>query len=384
MSSYYPSFNYMGQNSLKDKNLMVVHFESGDSGEVDTFLGMEQVYTDNPYGTKRLTYGAKYNNVAVIRISVMKINGTDFTVAEVRDFLKWTTGARKNSYLDLVDGDEVKASFLGHITAVYQQKLDARTVGFVIEHTSVSPYAYSPLQSIVCPFGQAMTATNGTLAYTNNQPLNVTQDGILTNGAGAMFDITSDGTIFVDDSVQLQINNLTDDLYSYVELETVFTNTNSNEVTIQNLTLGETTKITGVAQGEVVTLASGQFIISDKPNKVFGNAFNFVWPKLIPGINDMLVSGSGEGVVEFTYRYPIKIGDCAIDIYVPGNGFDCGTCPDSAYHVSWDDIINTPTTTGGYGITNVYTKNEVDDKFSNVDATVNESELNKMLAETLK
>ena len=385
MSSYYPSFNYMGQNSLKDKNLMVIHFESGDSGEMDTFLGMEPIYTDHPYGTRRLTYGAKYNNVAVIRISVMKTNGTDFSLAEVRDFLRWTTGARQNSYLDLVDGDDVKASFLGHITAVYQQKMDARTVGFTIEHTSVSPYAYSPQQFTTCSFGQNMTIdNNGILTQSNNQSLSVTQDGVLTNGSNAMFSVTNDGVVYIDQSVQLQINNLTDDLYSYVELETVFTNTNSTEVTIQNLTLEETTKITGISDGEIIKLIPEQFIISDKPDKIFGNNFNFVWPRLAPGINDMLISGSGEGVVTFTYRYPIKIGDCAIDIYVPGNGVDCGVCPDSVYYVSWDDIINTPSTSDGYGITDVYTKNEVDNKFSNINATVNESELNKMLEETLK
>ena len=76
MSSYYQSFSYTAPNgkrynSYKDKNLIVVHFESGDEGEVETFLEMEPVYTDNAYGTRRLDYGAKYNNVAVIRISVM-------------------------------------------------------------------------------------------------------------------------------------------------------------------------------------------------------------------------------------------------------------------------------------------------------------------------
>ena len=100
MSSYYPSFSYKGFNSLKDKNLMVSAFDA-DQGEADTYLSMDCIYTDKYDGTRRLDYGAKFNSVAVIKISVIKANKRDFTVSEVRDFLKWTTGSRLNSYLDL-------------------------------------------------------------------------------------------------------------------------------------------------------------------------------------------------------------------------------------------------------------------------------------------
>ena len=71
MSSYYPSFSYKGFNSLNDKNLMVVAFDP-DQGETDTFMGMEPIYTDKYDGSRRLDYGAKFNSVAVIKISVIK------------------------------------------------------------------------------------------------------------------------------------------------------------------------------------------------------------------------------------------------------------------------------------------------------------------------
>jgi len=70
MSSYYPSFSYLGINS-RDKGLVVSHFDA-DQGESDTFLGMEPVYTESADGSRRLDYGAKYNNVAVFRITVSK------------------------------------------------------------------------------------------------------------------------------------------------------------------------------------------------------------------------------------------------------------------------------------------------------------------------
>ena len=101
MSSYYPGFNYLGVNS-REKNLVVAHFDS-DSGQIDTYLGMEPIYTESADGTSRIDYGAKYNNVATIKLSVIKQDGGDFSVADVRDCLKWLTGARKNSALDLTE-----------------------------------------------------------------------------------------------------------------------------------------------------------------------------------------------------------------------------------------------------------------------------------------
>jgi len=401
MSSYYPSFSYTAPNgkkynSYKDKNLIVVHFESGDDGEMDTFLGMDPVYTDNAYGTRRIDYGAKYNNVVVIRISVMKANGKDFTVSEVRDFLRWTTGSRAISYLDLMDGEIVKASFLGRITAVYQQKLDARTIGFVIEHTSVSPYAYSPIKYTSCSFGQELAVDDDGILFKSGQSLAVDSAGILSNGLSAMFDITDDGTVYIDNSVGITIHNDTDDLSDYVYVDTTFTNINSDYLIIKNQTLYEEsdeqdglTEITGMHKNEVITLGSGQFIASSG-GRTFGNNFNFIWPKLLPGENYFVISGTGEGTVTFAYRYPIKIGDCAIDIDVSGGGLCCGDYSDepssggTSGPVTWDDILGKPTTRDGYNLQDVYTISEVNSKFNSVNMSIDEEELNEMLEDVLE
>jgi hypothetical protein len=399
MSSYYPSFKYMGLDSFKDKNLIVVHFESGDDGEVSTFLNMEPVYTENAYGTRRLDYGAKYTDVAIIRISVIKADGTDFTVAEVRDFLKWTTGARQNSYLDLVDGEVVKASFLGRITAVYQQKLDARTIGFVIEHTSVSPWAYSPQQFISCSFGSTLKIDADGVVGKDGQFLEIDENGVVSNTSGSGLSIEWDGIVYLENSFDLQIDNPSDDLYSYVYLDTTFTNRNGKQLCITNLTLDEETTIMGVRGGEIIKLHSGQFITSQliasgSPPRIFGDDFNFVWPRLAAGRNEILVAGTGEGVVEFTYRYPIKIGDCAIDIGVSGASCNCGGSGNggtssggsdvNSGYVSWDNIIGRPTTIRGYGITDTYTMAEINNKISNIETSVDGEELKKMLNKTLK
>jgi hypothetical protein len=406
MSSYYPSFSYTAPNgkkynSYKDKHLIVVHFESGDDGEMDTFLGMEPIYTDNAYGTRRLDYGAKYKDVAVIRISVMKADGTDFTVAEVRDFLRWTTGSRNISYLDLSDivqtnsGQEevVAASFLGRITAVYQQKLDARTIGFVIEHTSVSPYAYSQIIHISKPFAQVLQTVDDGVLVQEGLDLTVDDNFYVSDSNGDRFDVMDDGVVYVDNSIRLTINNDTDDLSSYVYLDTIFTNQTSDHLIIKNQTIYEEsdghdgiTELTGMYK-EVITLSSGQFIMSSK-GRSLGNSFNFVWPKLMPGENNIIISGSGEGQIEFTYRYPIKIGDCAMDVDTFGStlcgcgGSSSGGSTDGV--VTWGDIIGKPSTIKGYGITDAYTIPEVDSKISDLDVSVDKDELDAMLEDVLE
>ena len=393
MSSYYPSFNYMGLNSLTDKKLIVTHFDA-DNGQHDTFLSMDCIYTDNVHGTRRRDYGAKYNSVAVINITVIKANGKDFTVSEVRDFLRWTTGARHNSYLDLVDDGKIKFSFLGRVTNAYQQKLDSRTIGLAIEFTSVSPWAYSPEQFASCAFGQSLIIEDGILIKTG-QNLSTDESGVLGNGVGGVFNITEDGVVYIDNSVTLLIDNKTDDLYSFVNLETKFTNVDSDHLIIKNETLYEEsdgveglTDITGMVKGEVITLTSEQFILSDAPEKIFGDKFNFIWPKLLPGENKIVISGTGKGFVEFVYRYPVKIGDCAIDIDVSAADLNCGDYDGDTPgvivgSVSWNDITDKPTTRSGYKLTDVYTMAEVDNKLGDVNMSIDEAELNNMLDNVL-
>lgn len=384
MSSYYPSFNYKGLNSLKDKNLIVVAFDA-DNGEMDTFLGMDPIYTEKYDGSRRYDYGAKFNSVATIKISVIKANRNDFTVSEVRDFLRWTTGVRQNSYLDLLIEGTIRFSFFGRVTNAYQQKLDARTIGLSIEFTSTSPWAYSPLQTYTCPFNQKLSVDGNVLIGEDGaSSFKIDNNGVLYSDN--TLTMLSDGTTYIDNSSALSINNETDDLYTPIYLNTVFINNNSDYISIKNQTTGEETIIKNMSVNEVITLSAEQFIISDITAKIFGDDFNFVWPRLVPGVNEFIIGGSGSGFVEFTYRYPIKIGDCAIDIYMSNN--DPGCSDNTTYGiVSWKDIVDTPSTLSGYGITDAYTDAEIDGKIENIEvsggASVDEQELNDMLADVL-
>ena len=330
MSSYHSSFTYLNKNS-SGEGFVISSFEP-DSGFVDTYLGMDQVVTDSYDGTKKYFYGNKYNSSAEISITLVKFDGSDFSMADNRRVLRWLTGNRQASWLDFYVGDKLVYSFYGNVTACQQQKLDARVIGIQVTFTSLHPWAWSAPQSFNCYIGEKILEidSGGSIYNTHEKDsyFGVTNDGIVYNSndnEDFSFNISDDGVVYNDSSVSLEIDNPSDDLYTLTNLDIEFTNINSTSLTIENLSLGEkATEITNITPWEVITLNAGQFIISKTfPTKIFGDSFNFVWPKLRPGINKIIIVGSGKGYVNFTYRYPIKIGDCAIDVEELGRNPMC-------------------------------------------------------------
>lgn len=382
MSLYYNNFRYLDKNSL-DQGLIVASFEP-DDGFTDSFLSMELIQEDYYDGTKKFDYGARYDTTAVINITVIKSNGKDFSLSETRSMSKWLTGSRVNSWLDVGptrfehgkdDDENIKYAFLGRVTNLQPRKIDGRTVAFKIEFTSVSPWAFSTPQK--CQFFV-------------RQLIDIDDKGIVfINEDGCKFDIDDDGTLYINSDTDMHlmisndeystgvvymenadtdtIYNESDDLYSYIYLDIDYINQNNNSnITIKNETLDEESVVKNIKANEHITISAKQFITSSIKNKLFGEDFNFVWPRLQPGENHFVISGSGNGTAEFTYRYPMKVGDCAMDISVYGGNDGCGEMA-SYETVKWENIIGVPTTIKGYGITDVYTMDEIDDKLQKID-----------------
>ena len=332
MSSYHSSFKYLNKKSDENFGWIIGHFDP-DNGETDSYLSQDQIYTESYNGTKRTLYGTKYNSVANVKITVIKQDGSDFTLGECREAYKWLTGNPEASWMDLYIGDEVKYRLLCTIQDVKPQKMDARTVGLNIYCESLSPWAYSPLITI--------SKTVGTIS----------------------FDIT----------------NESDDLYTPVYLKTTYTNASDSYLYIDNVTLKERTVIEGLSINETVTLDGHMMITSDKPNKVFGNSFNFVWPRLKSGVNKFNIVGNGD--LTFEYCYPIKMGDCVQDINIVRdpicddfNNIQVDTLP-------WERVSGTPNTLSGYGVSDAYTKSEVDFLIESmdVDDAYTKAEIDSML-----
>lgn len=356
MSSYHTSFRYYDKftensdgksDSLKDKNLIIVAFEP-DSGFTDTFLSMDNISDDYYDGTKKINYGSKYNSCAEIKITLMKKDGTDITLSEFRNYAKWLTGARIDSWLDMYVDDTLTYSFLGKFINLEQYKYDARTIALRLTFASVSPWAFSAPQSFECEIGQALDVI---VENDNNILIKNTQDSTdfwlddsvlcasnKPEEPKGSFKIDENGVLYIDTSWHDDIDNLTDDLYSYVYLDIEYDNITSDQISIKvendMFPDGEETKISGLKNSEIINLSSKQFIVSYtknedgtrtlNPNRIFGDKFNFIWPRLAPGNNYFTVSGSGRGMAKFTYRYPMKVGDCTIDVDIHGNGIYCG------------------------------------------------------------
>ena len=413
MASYHTSFSYKDKNSF-DEGYVIIAFEP-DNGFKETYLSMENISDDYYDNTKRFDYGAKYSSQSEVNITIIKKDGTDMSINDFRSCAKWLTGARTNSWLDMYVGDTIIYSFLGKILNLEQYKIDARTVGVRFTFSSLSPWAYSQPQTFNCDIGQALfiDADGSLIKYASyvaviNEEENVVPFGIDENGTlymnylddGSYFDITKyedDGvTIGVDTSYKTTVNNLTDDLYTYINLDINFENKTCNHLSIYNETLGEETIVENMDQNEKISISANQFITSDKPKKIFGDDFNFIWPRLQPGENNLVISGGGTGTAYFTYRYPMKIGDCAMDIDVNGHSVICDSCPDNnngnnggafAGTISWDKITNTPTTIQGYGITDAYTMIDIDYKFESIEASdvnIDKEALHTMLGDVLK
>lgn len=295
MASYHTSFKYQNMTST-EKGLVIAAFDA-QNGASDSFLGMDNIYSESNTGV-RYDYGAKYNNVAAIEITMINFDGSDFTVNQFRDVARWLSGAQKSSWLDLYEGETIAYSFLCKCVNIQQYKMDARTIGVIATFESVSPWAYSAMQSITKEVDYSASAEAGD---------------------------------------PIEIENLSDENYSYVYPNITFTSTSNSSLTIYNHSTQESTIVKNIAIGETVTLNSNQIICSSNTLRVFGDDFNFVWPKLIHGHNTL--SASGHGTLTIAYRYPIKIGDCVIDL---DTNMNCGMCQEASQDLATDiDVAKT-------------------------------------------
>lgn len=355
MSSYHSYFTYRDYSSI-GKGLIICAFDA-DVGNTSAFLGMDSVYDDNAYTGVRYDYGAKYNEVANIRITLITFDGSDFSVERFRDVARWLSGATKSSWLDLYEGHALAYSFFCKCVNIEHYKLDGRTIGITATFESVSPWAYSPLQTIT-----RQVVNRSLEEYKDSWEQRESYKELAEVLAGA----EKHGWPIV-------INNLSDERYSYLYPNIEFSNklvykftgdgetdkfvlrhrvpnitsvtVGGNEVDdyfykegviifkeppthdapicinghfgetpllILNKTTGEFTAIYNIAVDETITINSNQIIHSNKNSRIFGDDFNFVWPRLVYG--DNVITTAGTGTLKITYRYPVKIGDCVINV----------------------------------------------------------------------
>ena len=265
---YHPKIEFRNRSNYDEK--LIVSTFNPDSGETDTYLTMEPVYSESYDGAMRTDYGAKYTDVAKPSVTFIDIDGEDIQPDKVRSVLRWLTGSRQNAWMNVynVDGDIV-CSYMGRFTDVKLQKMDARVIGIVAYFTATTPWAYSEVQTV---------------------------------------------TMQLNGATNFSIDNESDELYSLIYPRIIYKNTrNDASFSIKNNTVGEETVFKKLQQGEIITIDNNFVAYSDNTSRIFNDDFNFVFPALSAGLNDFKAEGMGELTISF--RYPMKVSDGLLNNY---------------------------------------------------------------------
>ena len=336
MAIYHPKISFHGQTNY-DLELIVSTFNP-DNGEVDSYLDMEPVYTDSYDGTIRTDYGAKYKSVATPSITFIEVNGSDINPYKVRNVLRWLTGSRKNSWMDVCDKDgEIVCSYFGRFTDVKLQKEDARVIGIVAYFTSVSPWAYSKVQSPVSVNLNGETEfaidnlSDDLYSYVypkisfkngkNQNKFSITNSTIVEGNAvehfignGEKKEYKLDNYFYNDSSVTIDGNKTTQYKYNKdtgnLEFDIAPFSGSMIEV---NSKIRNRASFSNLQQEEVITIDNNFVVYSDNDKRIFDDDFNFVFPRLIPGTNRFFADGVGLLTLEF--RYPMKVADGLLNDY---------------------------------------------------------------------
>jgi len=242
------------------------------TGENNTFLTREAVASESFNGKFKNTSRYKYTENLTLKITFIKEGFGDFTFDEARKVLSWLTSKDTPSFLDVYDdiySEAIVYSVLGGFTNIQSYKLGSgRTVGFIADFESISPFAYSPINT----FRRTITAPT-------------------------TFTITCD-------------NDDTSYVYPCVTVKH-----NGTSVEIKNSTTNTITAVRNSVAGETVTIdGANKLIYSSRTDRTFGTDFGtydnlnqWVWLPLADGENTITVTGNCELTIE--WRCVRKVGE---------------------------------------------------------------------------
>ena len=331
-----------------------------DSGNTESFFNKEAVSTNIYDGSRRNVHGYNYTEVMNVSITLIKQDYSNITDRENRKIISWLTGSNKVEELTVYKDDSEVISYrlIGNITSIEQYKLaNNRVIGYVITFENISPYAFSPVKTITKTIATPetftlkcrsdvyekhlfprITATIGDSIY-----LPVTEDPMVdtfemldntvyeyedryyvkvdgqkralsvcpTNIENQTADASIVGTycLSVTDKTVYQ-GVVVDNTYGWKKVAVVgagfeIKNTyceDGQDVTVKSV-------VTDCYANESITFDGDNKLISSSrtPMRIIGESFNWEWLYLIPGNNEITISGTGTFVFEWVE--PIKIGN---------------------------------------------------------------------------
>lgn len=259
------------------------------TGESNTFLTRGAVASESVDGRFKNTSHYKYTENLTLKITFIKEGYGDFSLDEARKVLAWLTSKDTPSFLDVYDdiySEVILYSVLGGFTNIQSYKLGSgRVVGFVADFESISPFAYSPIntfkRTITAPTTFTITCDNDDTAYVYPR-ITVKH---------------KDTSVIITNTI---IRPKTDLLTGVTENNIqVFT------TAVRNSGVDETVIIDG----------ANKLIYSEtNPNRIFGTDFGtndirdqWVWLPLADGENTLAVTGNCDLTLE--WREVRKIGE---------------------------------------------------------------------------
>lgn len=261
-SNDFPTFDLILDCSIGDS----------DKGTMSTYLTREGVASETYDGRRKNVSNLKYTEVFSPKITILKKGFKDFTIEENRQILKWLTSSNNVTYFDFYDDIYSEAPIfcvLGFVSTIETYKIaNKRTIGYIVTIESVSPCAYSPINTYQRTITEPTTFT-------------VTCD--------------NDDTAYVYPRVTVKHND--------------------TSVEIKNSTTNTITAVRNSIAGETVTIdGANKLIYSSRTNRTFGTNFGtddihnqWVWLPLADGENTITVIGNCDLTLE--WREVRKIGE---------------------------------------------------------------------------
>ena len=350
---------FRGKTNIDFDVIVGAAFDS-DHGSTESFLVKESTSSNTYDGSKRNIHGYHYTDVMNVSFTLIKQDYTDITDSERRKIYAWLTGSNKVEELVIYkdDSEVVAYRLMGNFTNIEHYKLgNGRDVGVVVTFEHIAPYAYSLPKSITKTITSPetflleccmdvyeknlyprITVTIGdsiflpvdedpsaptfemleNVAYEYNgnyyiniggqkHALSVTSNRIENQGTGPEIVntyclSTSDKTVYL--GVKL------DNDYGWQKLITVgagFEVQNTYYEDGHDVTVKST--VADCFENEVITLDGDNRIISSSrtPMRVVGDSFNWEWIYLVPGENQITISG--DCIVTIEWVEPLKIGN---------------------------------------------------------------------------
>lgn len=354
-------FSFRG-NFSTDFDLIAGMSFDDDNGATETFLNKEAVSSTVYDGTKHNVHGYKYTDVLTPKLTLVKKNRGEFSDFENRKILAWLTGSSQVEkmvcYRD--DSDVISFVLIGNITQIEQRKIsNSRIIGYEFTFEHIAPWAYSPTRTITKDI--TLPEQIPIDCYTDVYEKNIYPKIQVTIGDSLYLEVAEnpmvDTYIMLDNTVYKYGNNYyvkingqkqtisgifaTDienqtpddstynkyylcntDLYIYkgiinedstyawqrlIKIGAGFEIKNTYYKDGKDISI--TSTVTDCHKNEVITLDGTNRVISssETPMRIFGDSFNWDWIYLVPGENNITVSGGCKVTIQWVE--PIKIGN---------------------------------------------------------------------------